>query len=66
MDETGNSWKDASGTHVSIDKFDKDVYYFARGIVGKGVRGYKDDEFYLNQHVHNGEYSYFGKLLTNS
>ena len=28
------------------------------------MRGYKDDEFYLNQHVFNGEYSYFGKLLT--
>ena len=56
MDETGNTWKDASGNHVSIDKFDKDVYYFAKGIVGKGVRGYKDDEFYLNQHVYNGEY----------
>ncbi len=35
-----------------------------RGVVGEDVRGYKDDEFYLNQHVFNGEYSYFGKLLT--
>ena len=64
MDETGNTWKRPDGTHVSVDNFDKDVYYFAKGIVGKGVRGYKDDEFYLNQHVFNGEYSYFGKLLT--
>ena len=32
--------------------------------MGKGVKGYKDDEFYLNQHVYNGEYSYFGKLVT--
>ena len=64
MDETGNSWKDPSGHHVSVNNFDKDVYYFAKGIVGKNVRGYKDDEFYLNQHVYNGEYSYFGKLLT--
>jgi hypothetical protein len=64
MDETGNSWKDASGNHVSVNSFDKDVYYFAKGVVGKNVRGYKDDEFYLNQHVFNGEYSYFGKLLT--
>ena len=64
MDETGNTWKDANGNHVSADKFDKDVYYFAKGIVGKGVQGYKDDEFYLNQHVFNGEYSYFGKLVT--
>jgi hypothetical protein len=64
MDETGNTWKDAKGNHVSLENFDKDVFYFARGIVGKNVRGYKDDEFYLNQHVYNGEYSYFGKLLT--
>ena len=41
MDEIGSTWKDANGNHVSIDKFDKDVYYFAKGIVGKGVRGYK-------------------------
>jgi hypothetical protein len=64
MDETGNTWKDAKGNHVSLENFDKDVFYFARGIVGKNVRGYKDDDFYLNQHVYNGEYSYFGKLLT--
>ena len=64
MDETGNKWRDARGNHLSINNFDQKVYYFAKGVVGKGVRGYKDDEFYLNQHVFNGEYSYFGKLLT--
>lgn len=64
MDETGNTWKGPDGNHVSLNNFDKDVYYFAKGVVGKNVRGYKDDEFYLNQHVFNGEYSYFGKLLT--
>jgi hypothetical protein len=64
MDESGNSWRDKDGNHVSIDKFDRDVFYFAKGVVGKDVRGYKDDEFYLNQHVFNGEYSYFGKLVT--
>ena len=64
MDEQGSRWKDASGAHVSLGNFDRDVYYFAKGVVGKGVRGYPDDEFYLNQHVYNGEYSYFGKLLT--
>jgi hypothetical protein len=64
MDETGNAWRDASGNHLSINNFDRDVFYFAKGIVGRNVRGYKDDEFYLNQHVFNGEYSYFGKLLT--
>jgi hypothetical protein len=64
MDEEGGAWRDASGKHVSIGSFDQDAYYFARGIVGKNVRGYKDDEFYENQHVFNGEYSYFGKLVT--
>jgi len=66
MDESegGTKWRDASGNHVSRDNFDQDVYYFAKGVVGKNVRGYTDDVFYLNQHVFNGEYSYFGKLLT--
>ncbi len=64
MDEEGNRWRDASGRHVSEGSFDTSAYYFAKGIVGKGVRGYKDDEFYLNQHVFAGEYSYFGRLVT--
>jgi hypothetical protein len=64
MDEEGDSWRDANGRHVSEDDFDRDAYYFAKGIVGENVPGYKDDEFYLNQHVFNGEYSYFGKLVT--
>jgi hypothetical protein len=64
MVEEGQSFRDAAGNHISAARFDPDVYYFAKGIVGKGVRGYKDDEFYLNQHVFAGEYSYFGKLLT--
>jgi hypothetical protein len=64
MDEQGSNWRDASGQHLSVNNFDRQVYYFAKGIEGKGVSGYKDDEFYLNQHVFNGEYSYFGKLVT--
>jgi len=64
MDENGNNWRDKNGNHLSIDNFDQEVFYFAKGVVGKNVRGYKDDQFYLNQHVFNGEYSYFGKLLT--
>ncbi|MFI5167790.1 MAG: DUF362 domain-containing protein [Thermoanaerobaculales bacterium] len=64
MDEEGSRWRDANGHHVSAANFDLDAFYFAKGIVGKGVRGYKDDEFYLNQHVFAGEYSYFGKLVT--
>ncbi len=50
--------------HRREDQFDKEAYYFAEGIVGKGVPGYKDDKFYLDQHVFNNEYSYFGKLIT--
>jgi len=57
-------WRDDNGNHVSAGNFDKQVYYYARGLVGKNVRGYESDEFYLNQHVFNGEYSYFGKLVT--
>jgi hypothetical protein len=64
MDEKGNNWKDKDGNHLSINNFDRDVFLFAKGIVGKGVPGYPNDEFYLNQHVFNGEYSYFGKLVT--
>lgn len=50
-------WLRPDGTHVSTDNFDKDVFYWA------DVEGPKD-EAYLNQHVFNGKYSYFGKLLT--
>ncbi|MEW6745804.1 MAG: DUF362 domain-containing protein [Planctomycetota bacterium] len=64
MDETGNSWRREDGKHISTEAFDMDAYYYAKGIEGKGVKGYQDDEFYLNQHVFNGEYSYFGKLIT--
>jgi hypothetical protein len=64
MDEEGNNWRDKDGNHLSIKNFDREVYYLVKGVVGKDVKGYKDDEFYLNQHVFNGEYSYFGKLVT--
>jgi hypothetical protein len=53
----GDSWKDKNGEHVSKNNFDKDVYYWV------DVEGPKDDE-YLNMHVFNGKYSYFGKLVT--
>ena len=42
MDETGNKWKDTDGNHVSINNFDQDVFYFAKGIVGKGVTGLQE------------------------
>jgi hypothetical protein len=64
MDEEGGGWRGLDGRHVSEASFDLEASYHAKGIEGKGVAGYKDDEFYLNQHVFNGEYSYFGKLVT--
>jgi hypothetical protein len=57
-------WRDEKGRHVSADAWDKDAFYYAKDVVGKDVPGYKSDEFYLNQHVFNGEYSYFAKLIT--
>ncbi len=51
-------WLNPDGTHVSAKNFDMDVYYWA------DVDGPKEDKAYLNQHVFNGQYSYFGKLLT--
>ena len=56
--------REPDAEHASVDRFDKEAYYFAKGIVGKGVPGYKDDKFYLDQHVFNEEYSYFGNLIT--
>jgi hypothetical protein len=64
MDENGDKWRDKDGNHLSADNFDRDVYYYAKGVLGRNVAGYKDDASYLNQHVFAGEYSYFGKLLT--
>ena len=52
-----SKWLKPDGTHVSVPNFDLDRYYWA------DVDGPKDLG-YLNQHVFNGKYSYFGKLLT--
>lgn len=52
-----DKWLDKDGNHISLNNFDKDTYYFA------DVEGPKDQP-YLCQHVVNGKYSYFGKLLT--
>ena len=52
-----NRWLDKDGRHVSEKNFDLDAYYFA------DVEA-PQDKPYLNQHVFNGKYSYFGKLLT--
>ncbi|MCP4147579.1 MAG: DUF362 domain-containing protein [bacterium] len=56
-DADNSLWLDKNGKHVSEGNFDKDVYYFA------DVDGPKELP-YLHQHVFNGKYSYFGKLLT--
>jgi hypothetical protein len=45
------------GHHVSEKNFDKDTFYLA------DVEASQETN-YLNQHVVNGKYSYFGKLLT--
>ena len=64
MVEEGKSWKDKQGNHISAPNFDREAYYYAKGVVGTHVPGYKNDEEYQNQHVFAGEYSYFGKLVT--
>lgn len=55
--EDNRKWLDKNGNHVSAPNFDKEVYYWA------DVEGPKDLP-YLNQHVFNGKYSYFGNLVT--
>lgn len=50
-------WLKPDGTHISSDNFDKEIYYWV------DVDGPKDKQ-YLNQHVFNDRYSYFGNLLT--
>lgn len=55
--QDNGKWLKPDGTHVSVPNFDQEVYYWA------DVEGPKDLP-YLNQHVFNGKFSYFGKLLT--
>ena len=55
--QDNSRWLKTDGTHVSVDNFDQEAYYWA------DVEGPKDNA-YLNQHVFNGKFSYFGKLLT--
>jgi hypothetical protein len=55
--DNNSLWRSADGGHASAGNFDHTVYYFA------DVEAPQDDA-YLNQHVFNGKYSYFGKLLT--
>lgn len=55
--ENNSKWLDKDGNHISLPLFDKEVYYYA------DVEAPQDNN-YLNQHVVNTKYSYFGKLLT--
>ena len=55
--EDDSRWLGKDGHHVSEKNFDLGAYYFA------DVEA-PQDKPYLNQHVFNGKYSYFGKLLT--
>jgi len=55
--EDDSGWLDENGVHLSMNNFDQSTYYWA------DVEGPKEKP-YLNQHVVNGKYSYFGKLLT--
>lgn len=64
MVEEGKPWKNEKGEHPSVANFDREAFYFAKGVAGTGVKGYDSDDAYANQHVFTGEYSYFGKLVT--
>jgi hypothetical protein len=55
--QDNSRWLSPDGHHLSEGNFDRDVYYWA------DVEAPQDLP-YLNQHVFNGRYSYFGKLLT--
>ncbi len=55
--DDNSKWLDVDGNHVSLPSYDQDVYYYA------DVEAPQDLN-YLNQHVVNTKYSYFGKLLT--
>ena len=55
--EDNSGWLNEKGRHISAKSFDAKEFYWA------DVEGPKDEQ-YLNQHVFNGKYSNFGKLVT--
>ena len=55
--DDNSKWLDKDGKHLSLPLFDQDIYYYA------DVEAPQDNN-YLNQHVVNTKYSYFGKLIT--
>ncbi len=56
-DGDDSGWLTPEGSHKSLKNFDPNVYYWA------DVDG-PTEKAYLNQHVTNNKYSFFGKLLT--
>ena len=52
-----SKWLSSDGHHMSEKKFDQKTFYWA------DVDG-PVDQAYLNQHVFNHKYSYYGKLVT--
>ncbi len=52
-----SKWLSPDGKHLSLANFDPDIFYWA------DVDGPKENS-YLNQHVVNEKYSYYGKLIT--
>jgi hypothetical protein len=50
-------WLDENGNHISQNNFDMENYYWVD-------EDAPTDTNYLNQHVFNNKYSYFGKLVT--
>ena len=55
--EDNSKWLDENGNHISQNNFDMENYYWADVDA-------PTDTNYLNQHVFNNKYSYFGKLVT--
>ena len=55
--DDNSRWLDENGSHVSLKNFDRKVYYWADVDA-------PEENGYLNQHVVNDKYSFFGKLLT--
>lgn len=55
--DDNSHWLNADGSHRSAENFDRDQFYWA------DVQA-PQEKAYLNQHVFNNKYSYFGKLVS--
>ena len=58
--------RDEDGHHLSAGRFDKEAFYYAKGVFGATgkEKDKKQDDLYRMQHVFDDEYSYFGKLIS--